>query len=89
MGAHRRSTVIIMEDDKIVVLDHYHNQYEAEIVKGILETTGLIAGVTGDYFATNLNYALETPPFAVMVFERDLDLARQILEAQPIEPAQE
>ena len=74
-----------MNDDKIVVLEHYHNEYEAEIVRGILESNGLIAGVTGDYFATNLNYALETPPFAVVVFERDLEKAREILATQPIE----
>ena len=74
-----------MNDDKIVVLEHYHNEYEAEIVRGILESNGLIVGVTGDYFATNLNYALETPPFAVVVFERDLEQARAILASQPIE----
>lgn len=74
-----------MEDDKIVVLEHYHNEYEAAIVKGILESNGLIAGVTGDYFASILNYALETPPFAVVVFERDLERAREILATQPIE----
>jgi len=65
------------DNEKIVVFDKYDNQVDANIVKGVLESNGVIAGVIGDSTAN----ALLLTPMYVVVFERDLERARQIMES--------
>ena len=62
-------------EDKIVVLEKYTNAIDANIVKGALEASGIPAGVIVDSTAN----AIWMAPVRVVVFERDLELARQVL----------
>ena len=67
------------DQQKIVVLDKYDSAIDASIIKGVLETNGVPAGVMGDSTATALTMAR----VAVVVFERDLERARAILASEP------
>ena len=65
-----------MEDkEKIVVLKKYPNAIDANIVKGALEASGIPAGVIVDSTAN----AIWMAPVRVVVFERDLELAKQVI----------
>ena len=65
-----------MEDkDKIVVLKKYPSPIDANIVKGALEASGIPAGVIVDSTAN----AIWMAPVRVVVFERDLELAKQVI----------
>ena len=61
-------------EDKIVVLEKYTNAIDANIVKGALEASGIPAGVIVDSTAN----AIWMAPVRVVVFERDLELARKV-----------
>ena len=62
-------------EDKIVVLKKYPNAIDANIVKGALEASGIPAGVIVDSTAN----AIWMSPVRVVVFERDLELARKVI----------
>mgnify|MGYP002625758789 CR=1 FL=1 len=74
-------------EEKIVVLEKYPNAIDANIVKGALEASGIPAGVIVD----NTANAIWMAPVRVVVFERDLELARKVisepgdLETEPTE----
>ena len=63
------------DQDKIVVLKKYPNAIDANIVKGALEASGIPAGVIVDSTAN----AIWMAPVRVVVFERDLELAKQVI----------
>ena len=63
------------KEDKIVVLEKYPNAIDANIVKGALEASGIPAGVIVDSTAN----AIWMAPVRVVVFERDLELARKVI----------
>ena len=63
------------KEDKIVVLQKYSNAVDAEIVKGALEASGIPAGVIVDSTAN----AIWMAPVRVVVFERDLELAKKVI----------
>ena len=63
------------KEEKIVVLEKYANAVDANIVKGALEASGIPAGVIVDSTAN----AIWMAPVRVVVFERDLALARQVI----------
>ena len=63
------------KEDKIVVLKKYSSPIDANIVKGALEASGIPAGVIVDSTAN----AIWMAPVRVVVFERDLELAKQVL----------
>lgn len=63
------------KEEKIVVLEKYPNAVEANIVKGALEASGIPAGVIVDSTAN----AIWMAPVRVVVFERDLELARKVI----------
>lgn len=69
------------KDTDIVIFDKYESEAEANIVKGVLESNGIIAGVMEERFSHNLMMA----PVAVMVMRRDLEKAREVLSS----PAEE
>ena len=73
---------MLMETDneKIVVLKIYDTAVEASIVAGMLQSNGVAAGVIGDSTATALTMAR----VAVVVFERDLEEARALLDEKPV-----
>ena len=64
-----------MDQEKLVVFDKYENALDANIVKGALEASGIPAGVIVDSTAN----AIWMAPVRVVVFERDLELARQVI----------
>lgn len=69
------------KNDEIVVFRKYYDPVNANIVKGVLETNGVIAGVTGDSTA----HALMMTRYSVMVFRRDLQRAEEIMQVNPVE----
>ncbi len=62
-------------EGKIVVLQKYASPIDANIVKGALEASGIPAGVIVDSTAN----AIWMSPARVVVFERDLELARKVI----------
>lgn len=71
------------KEDKIVVLEKYSNAVDANIVKGALEASGIPAGVIVDSTAN----AIWMAPVRVVVFERDLELAKKVIsEADEVAP---
>ena len=73
------------KEDEIVVFDMYNSPIEANIVKGILESNGVIAGVMGDSTANALMQGFSQGTMRVVVFRRDLQKAHEIMRANPIE----
>jgi len=65
------------KDDNLVVFGKYDTAVDANIVKGVLETNGIPAGVIGDSVAN----ALLLNPMCVVVFAKDLDRAREVMSA--------
>ena len=63
------------DEEKLVVLNKYHSTVDANIVKGALEASGIPAGVIVDSTAN----AIWMAPVRVVVFERDLELARKVI----------
>ena len=63
------------KEEKIVVLEKYSNAASSNIVKGALEASGIPAGVIVDSTAN----AIWMAPVRVVVFERDLELARKVI----------
>ena len=63
------------KEEKIVVLKKFASPIDANIVKGALEASGIPAGVIVDSTAN----AIWMAPVRLVVFERDLELARQVL----------
>lgn len=63
------------KEDEIVIFSKYDDPAEAYIVKGLLETNGIVAGVMED----NISHGLMMAPVTVMVMRRDLEKARQVL----------
>ena len=63
------------KEEKIVVLEKYASAIDANIVKGALEASGIPAGVIVDSTAN----AIWMAPARVVVFERDLELAKQVI----------
>ena len=62
-------------EEKIVVLEKYPDAIDANIVKGALEASGIPAGVIVDSTAN----AIWMAPARVVVFERDLELAKKVI----------
>lgn len=76
------------KEEKIVVLKKYSSPIDANIVKGALEASGIPAGVIVDSTAN----AIWMAPVRLVVFERDLELAKQVLAESnelPDEPGDE
>ena len=67
-------------DTDIVVFEKYEDPVEANIVKGVLESNGIIAGVMDESISRGLMMA----PVCVVVMRRDLERAREVLNA-PLE----
>ncbi len=67
--------------DEVVLLEKYENPIDANIVKGMLESNGIIAGVMED----NLSRGLLMTPTCVMVMRRDLERAQELLKTPPPE----
>ena len=73
------------KEEDIIVFDMYNSPIEANIVKGVLESNGVIAGVMGDSTANALMQGFSQGTMRVVVFRKDLERARQIMASNPIE----
>jgi hypothetical protein len=73
------------KEDDVVVFAMYDSPIEANIVKGVLESNGVPAGVIGDSTANALMQGFSQGTMRVVVLRRDLKLAKEIMEANPIE----
>lgn len=77
--------MIMNDKDELVVLGEYENTVEASMVKGVLETNGVPAMLTNEIMSNVLSLApINYGMVRVMVFEHDLELAKQILASEPI-----
>ena len=72
-------------EDDVVVFDMYDSPVDANIVKGVLESNGVIAGVMGDSTANALMQGFSQGAIRVVVLRRDLEKARQIMDSTWIE----
>lgn len=73
------------KEDDVVVFAMYDSPIEANIVKGVLESNGVIAGVMGDSTANALMQGFSQGSMRVVVFRKDLERAQAIMQANPIE----
>lgn len=62
-------------EEKLVTVAKYSSPVDANIVKGALEASGIPAGVICDSTAN----AIWMSPARVVVFERDLELAKKVI----------
>lgn len=72
------------KEDDIVVFAKYDSLVDANIVKGVLESNGVIAGVMGDSTANALMQGFTQGTIRVVVFRKDLQKAWQIMDSTPI-----
>ena len=78
------------KEDDVIVFGMYDSPIEANIVKGVLESNGVIAGVMGDSTANALMQGFPQGTMRVVIFRKDLQKARQIMDSKPLEiPDQE
>ncbi|MBR5119224.1 MAG: DUF2007 domain-containing protein [Muribaculaceae bacterium] len=73
------------KDDDIVVFAKYDSPVDANIVKGVLESNGVIAGVMGDSTANALMQGFPQGTIRVVVFRKDLQRALEIMDSKPFE----
>ena len=71
------------KEDDITVLAKCENEIAANIVKGVLEDNGVTASVMGDSTANTLLKPLGNADWKVVVRQRDLKRAQEILQATP------
>lgn len=77
------------DNEELIVLDEYENTIEASMVKGVLETNGIPAMLTNEIMSNVLSLApINYGMVRVMVFKRDLELAREILNSPPQDESQ-
>lgn len=65
-------------DDETVIVARCENAIDANIIKGLLETNGIIAGVMED----STSKALMMTTVNVLVMRHDLERAQAILDLQ-------
>ena len=73
------------KEDDVVVFAKFDSPVEANIVKGVLESNGVIAGVLGDSTANALLHGFSQGTMRVVVFRKDLQKAHQIMDSRPLE----
>lgn len=74
------------DNEELVTLGEYENTIEASMVKGVLETNGVQAMLTNEIMSNVLSLApINYGMVKVLVFKSDLELARKILDSQPVE----
>jgi len=73
------------KEDDVVVFAMYDDPVYANIVKGVLESNGVVAGVLGDSTANAFMKGFTQGSMRVVVLRRDLEKAQEIMAANPIE----
>ena len=72
-------------NEKLVVLDTYHESIEASMAKGVLETNGIPCMISNEVMNSLYGPASLWEP-RIYVFECDLERARKVMAASPIAP---
>jgi hypothetical protein len=73
-------------DTKLVVLQSFGSEFEAELAKGVLEQAGISAIIQGDTAGRMREHlAWSGAGFKILVRENDAATAREVL-ASPLEP---
>ena len=75
-----------MEKENLVVVASYDNALDANILKGYLESNGIVAGVLGDSLAGTLMRGFAQGDFRVVVLAGDEQEALKLLAARPDVP---
>lgn len=70
------------KEEDVVVFAMYDDPVEANIVKGVLESNGMVAGVMGDSFANTMMKGFSQGSIRVVVFRKDLEKAWQIMDSK-------
>ncbi len=71
------------KEDDITILAKYESEIEANIVKGVLDDNGVTADVMGDSTANTLLKTLGNADWKVVVRQKDLQRAQEILSTTP------
>ncbi|MHC4925753.1 MAG: putative signal transducing protein [Planctomycetota bacterium] len=66
------------EDEKLVTIDEFQGEFDAELAKLTLENAGIEAVVFGEDLVTNLPH-INAIKVELQVFEKDAEKAKQIL----------
>lgn len=68
------------KDSDLVLLNEYYSDAEAYIAKGVLETNGIPCVINNEIMSSVYPITVTTlGAIRLMVFERDLDTARELL----------
>lgn len=70
------------KEEDVVVFAMYDDPVEANIVKGVLVSNGVVAGVMGDSFANTMMKGFSQGSIRVVVFRKDLEKAWQIMDSK-------
>ena len=75
----------MVKEDDVVVFAMYDDPVEANIVKGVLESNGVVAGVMGDAFANTVMKGFSQGTMRVVVFRKDLKRAHEIMDSASVD----
>lgn len=75
----------MVKEDEVVVFAMYDDPVEANIVKGVLESNGVVAGVMGDAFANTVMKGFSQGTMRVVVFRKDLERAHEIMDSASVD----
>lgn len=75
----------MVKEDDVVVFAMYDDPVEANIVKGVLESNGVVAGVMGDAFANTVMKGFSQGTMRVVVFRKDLERAHEIMDSTSVD----
>ncbi|HRF69629.1 MAG TPA: DUF2007 domain-containing protein [Muribaculum sp.] len=74
-----------MKDSDLVVFGTYYSDADAYIAKGVLETNGVPCIINNEIMSTVYPITVTSlGEIKLLVFRRDLELARRIMEAKPL-----
>ena len=74
-----------MKDSDLVVFGTYYSDADAYIAKGVLETNGVPCIINNEIMSTAYPITVTSlGEIKLLVFRRDLELARRIMEAKPL-----
>ncbi len=75
----------MVKEDEVVVFAMYDDPVEANIVKGVLESNGVVAGVMGDAFSNTVMKGFSQGTMRVVVFRKDLERAHEIMDSTSVD----
>ncbi len=74
-----------MNDNDLVVFDTYYTDADAYIAKGVLETNGVPCIINNEIMSSVYPITVTSlGEIKLLVFRRDLELARRIMASKPL-----